>query len=403
MERPVPSPPDRLLVATLALGAFAASLNVTMLSPLLPAIGADLGASDAVAGQLATVTAASSGLTAVVAAPWMDRFSRRGWLRVEAALLLVGTLASALAPDFGWLLAARVAAGVGGAVVYANCLAAAADLFPDPARRNRVIGLLGTAATLGAVLGLPLLAQVGEAAGWRWAVATLLPALALLLVGTGRVPGGATGAGGPWWRGWWTGYRRVLGRGETVWLLGALLVQMAVWLGWLIYFGAFAEEDYGAGAGTLSLLFLVGGGAQVAASNLVPPALRRFGPRVVAAALAVVLAADLLGVGIVYDRLWRLVPFVVVASAASVGLFLCLSILLLDSFPAARGSVMALQSAGVQLGSGVGAAGVGAALVLLGGYAPAYRLLGLVTPLILLGVGMSRRGRTAAVVPARPR
>ena len=396
MDRSVPPAPDRLLVATLALGAFAASLNVTMLSPLLPALGADLGASDAATGQLATATAAGAGLTAVAAVPWMERFSRRGWLRFEAALLLAGTLLSALAPGFGWLLAARVLAGVGGAVVYANCLAAAAELVPDPGRRNRLIGLLGTAATLGAVLGLPVLAQLSDAAGWRWAVAALLPPAALLLVGAGRLPGRAAGAGGPRWRGWGAGYRRVLGNGETVWLLGALLVQMAVWFGWLIYFGAFAEADHGADAGALGLLFLAAGGAQAAASNLVPPALRRFGPRVVTAALALALAADLLAVGIVYRSVWSLAPFVVVAGAASGGLFVCTSILLLDSFPAARGSVMALQSVGVQLGGAVGAAGVGAALTLLGGYAPAYRLLGLAAPLVLLGVGMSRRARATA-------
>ena len=138
----------------------------------------------------------------------------------------------------------------------------------------------------------------------------------------------------------------------------------------------------------------------MAASNLVPPALRRLGARAVAAALALALAADLLAVGAIGGSR-GLALFVVVASAASGGLFVCTSILLLDSFPAARGSVMALQSVGVQLGGAVGAAGVGAALTLLGGYAPAYRLLGLAAPLVLLGVGMSRRARaTAARLPS---
>ncbi len=101
------------IVAVLAVGSFTTALNVTMLSPLLPAIGADFEVSAAATGQLATVTAASSGATALLAAPWMDRWSRRSWLRFEAALLLLGTFLSALAPGFGWLLAARVIAGIG--------------------------------------------------------------------------------------------------------------------------------------------------------------------------------------------------------------------------------------------------------------------------------------------------
>jgi hypothetical protein len=57
---------------------------------------------------------------------------------------------------------------------------------------------------------------------------------------------------------------------------------------------------------------------------------------------------------------------------------------------------MALQSAGRQLGGALGAPGVGAALTVLGGHGPAYRLLGPAAPLVVVGLGMSRRARAAA-------
>ena len=384
------------IVAVLAAGSFTTALNVTMLSPLLSAIGADFDVSAAATGQVATMTAATSGVTALVAAPWMDRWSRRSWLRFEVVLLVLGTLLSALAPSFGWLLAARVLAGVGGAIIYAHCVAAAAELFADPAQRNRVIGLLATSITLGSILGLPALAQVAGAVGWRWAVASLLPLAALVLVGTAWLPGTARTARGPLWQGWWTRYRDVLARRESLWLLGAVMLLMSAWFGWLIYFGAFAVQAYGAGANVLSALYLAGGVAQVAGSNLAPVLLRRFSPRIVASVAAVVIAVDLLGVGILFDGAWSLAPFLVIASMGAAMLFLCISILLLDSFPTARGAVMSLQSAGLNLGGAVGVALFGTALALLDDYAATYRLLSIALLLVVVVLMLSARSAAAA-------
>jgi predicted MFS family arabinose efflux permease len=385
-----------LIVAVLAAGSFTTALNVTMLSPLLSAIGADFDVSAAATGQVATMTAATSGVTALVAAPWMDRWSRRSWLRFEVVLLVLGTLLSALAPSFGWLLAARVLAGVGGAIIYAHCVAAAAELFADPAQRNRVIGLLATSITLGSILGLPALAQVAGAVGWRWAVASLLPLAALVLVGTAWLPGTARTARGPLWQGWWTRYRDVLARRESLWLLGAVMLLMSAWFGWLIYFGAFAVQAYGAGANVLSALYLAGGVAQVVGSNLAPVLLRRFSPRIVASVAAVVIAVDLLGVGILFDGAWSLAPFLVIASLGAAMLFLCISILLLDSFPTARGAVMSLQSAGLNLGGAVGVALFGTTLALLDDYAATYRLLSISMVLVVVVLMLSARSAAAA-------
>lgn len=358
MDHAAPVPPTRWpMIAVLVAGAFATALNVTLLSPLLKDIAAEFDVSDSTTGQLATLTAACSGLTAL-------------------------------------LLAARVVAGIGGAIIFANCLAATADLFPDPHQRNRVIGLLNTAATLGAVVGLPALTQIADAAGWRWAVATVLAPVALVLAGAGRLPGAAPTARGPLWQGWWSGYRRVLANRETTWLLALLVVLFVVWFGWLIYFGAFAETAFGVGAGALSVLFLVGGAAEIAAGNATPFLLRRRSPASITRVAVLLLAADLLLVGIAWANAWALAPFIVVASAASTTIFVCVSILLLDSFPPARGAVMSLQSAVLELG---------AALALLDDYEASYRLLGVVAPLALVCLALSaRHARSTAEAPATP-
>jgi MFS transporter, DHA1 family, inner membrane transport protein len=379
------------MVVVLIAGAFTTALNIMLIGPLLTAIAAEFGKSEAAAGQLATLTAAASGLTALAAAPWMDRWSRRTWLRLEAGLLVIGTAISALAPTFGWLLIGRGVAGIGGAVIFANCLAATGDLFPDASRRNRVIGLVSTAATVAGLVGLPVITQIEAATNWRWAMASLLLPIVVVLIGTRWLPGGTTSPRGPLFAGWWSGYRGILARAETVWLLGLMVVQAVVWFAWFVYLGAFAEEAHGMGAGLLTVLFLVSGAGDVLASNVAPVLIRRWGPRQVGAATAMVLAASFLGVGIVFTGQASLFVFVAIAGAAGGALFICASILVLDSYPEGRGAVMSLQSAALEVGGAFGTAGFGAALALSDNYAATYRLLGVVSSLAIICLTISAR------------
>jgi predicted MFS family arabinose efflux permease len=378
-------------VVVLIAGAFTTALNIMLIGPLLTAIADEFGKSEAATGQVATLTAAASGVTALVVAPWMDRWSRRTWLRLECGLLVVGTTMSALAPSFEWLLVGRTVAGIGGAVIFASCLAATGDLFPDIHLRNRVIGLVSTAATVAGLVGLPLITQIEAATNWRWAMASLLIPIAVVLIGTMWLPAGATAAHGPIWAGWVSGYQGVLARPETVWLFGLMVTQAVVWFGWFIYLGAFAEEVHGMGPGLLSVLFLVGGAGDVVASNVAPVLIRRWGPRPVAAAMTTVLAASLLGVGVVFTGQVSLFLFAAVAGAAGGALFICASILTLDSYPEGRGAVMSLQSAALEVGGALGTAGFGAALALSDDYAATYRMLGVVVLFGFLCLVMSAR------------
>ena len=372
---------QRLLTLVLAVGAFATALNVTMLSPLLKPIATEFNVSDAATGQLATLTATCAGLTALAAAPWIDRFSRRAWFRFECVLLAAGTLLSAMAPSIAWLFVGRALAGIGGAFIFALCLASLGDIFSNAVQRNRAIGLVGTAATLGAVVGLPIMTRITVIVGWRWGMSTMIPLAVIVFGGSGWLPVDPRTSRGTQRQEGLGGYGRVLASRETVILLCTMIALSAVWFGWLIYFGAYASTVFGVKANTLQLLFLVGGGSEIVGKNLAPFLLRRFSARSVLRGGAFVLSADLVAVGAVRTNAWALFPFIAVASLASVILFTSVSILLLDALPANRGAVMALQSASFEAGGAVGAAGVGAGLTFVGGYRAVYQLLGLVLPL----------------------
>lgn len=380
--------PRQFLIGVLAIGAFATSLNTTILSPLLKLVAADYGVSAAIAGQLATLTEVCAGLTALLSAPWLDRYSRRACLRFEAVILGAGTLLSVFAPSFTWLFIGRALAGVGGAFIFAICLAAVGDLFPDTSERNRVIGVVGSAATLGAVVGLPIVSQLGALRGWRWAMASIIPLLIVLFVGASWLPLPAPNRQRSPWRDWTAGYRQVLAMRETFSLLGMIVALSMIWFGWLLYFGAYADTVFDVSTGILGLLFFFGGGAEVVANNLTPIILRHRPPRAVILWTTAILGANFSSVGIIYVRVWGLFLFVAVASFSCVVLFMCTSILLLDSVPKARGTVMALQSAAFSLGGALGAAGAGAALAALDNYEGVYRLLGIVLPVTIIPLAL---------------
>jgi predicted MFS family arabinose efflux permease len=384
---------NRLAVVILATGCFTTGLNVGVLSPLITSIGRDFTAADAAVGQAVALHAAIAGLTALLVAPWIDRFPRRMVLRVECLFLLAATALSALAPNVTWLFIGRGLAGIGGAVVGATCLAATGDLFANAQQRNRAIGLISAAFSVSTIAGLTLITQIADLAGWRLALGSLLLPTLLVLLGTAWLPAtaeraSAADAGG---------YRRVLAHGQVNWLLLAVITFCIVWAGWTVFFGAFTEADFAISAAGLSLLFMIGGVAQLLASSLLPVLLRRRSARTTVVCFALLVSGSLLTVGLVSGAWWPLIPFVVLLSFGAVTLYLTLTVLLLDALPTARGAVMALQTGCFEIGWAAGAALTGVALTTLGSYARTHQLLALLVPLSVACVLLSaRRARPAA-------
>jgi DHA1 family inner membrane transport protein len=380
------------LLLILGAGGFTSALNVTMLSPLLVDIAELFDVSEAAAGQLATVTAASAGVMAITVTPWMDRYSRRFWFRFECVLLLIGTLITALSPAFGLMFIGRIVAGAGGAVIGANCLAACNDLFPDKTERNRAIGLISSAFTLGAVVGLPLITLIASWLGWRAAVGTPALLALLILYGSGRLPGGRPVHDGSLWAAWKGGYARVFASRETLLILSAVTGFITVWFGWFIFFGAFVEKTHAVTAGMLSALFLIGGAGELFGNNLAPWAMRRINARTVSTVGLALAAVNLLLTGIVWTGGWTLFPYIAIGSGALAVIFIPLNVILLDSLPRDPGAAMSLQSACFELGGAAGVALAGIVLTLLDDdYERTYQILALILPLLALLIWRSAR------------
>lgn len=395
---------DDLLTVALSVAAFTSLLHGPMLSPLLKDIAADFEAGDAQVGQLATVYHAMAALTAIVAVPLMDRYSRREMLRFECGMLIVGALLTAFAPTIGWMAVGRGLAGIGGAFILALCMAAAGDLFADPVERNRRIGIVTSVGCVASVIGQPTLAQISAYAGWRWAVgATIVPPL-IAVIATRWLLGGA-----PPRReerivdAYRSRYRQVIASRETMWLMAVLVLLMAVEDGYSVYLGAYLETVLGASVNAITLIFLLNGICLTVGSLVAPRVTERIPKRRAHVTFATLMALNLLGAGVVYTSVRSFALFISITAMLDISLFVITSILLLDSLPAARGAVMALQAAGTEVGLASGAAWGGAALVVGGGdYAVVYRSLAMLLPVAILCLMMSVRSRRSAEAPEGP-
>jgi predicted MFS family arabinose efflux permease len=117
------------------LAALAASqAALVVVNPVLHDIARDLDVSIAVAGQLRTVSGLAAGAAALMTGVMAARVGLRELLLGGIAILVCGSLVSAIAPDFITLVAAQAVAGVGIGVSYSAAVAATAE-WAVPAQR----------------------------------------------------------------------------------------------------------------------------------------------------------------------------------------------------------------------------------------------------------------------------
>ena len=172
----------RLLLLLSALVAFG-PLSIDMYLPSLPAIAADLGASDAQVQRSISGFLVGFCVGMLFYGPLSDRFGRRPVLLAGIALYLFSSLACALADSAGQLVLLRVLQALGGGAASVLARAMVRDLYPlgEAARMLALMHMV----TMLAPLAAPLLGgYLMLWAGWRalFVVLALFAGLCLLAV-----------------------------------------------------------------------------------------------------------------------------------------------------------------------------------------------------------------------------
>lgn len=107
----------------------------------------------------------SAGIMSLIAAFFVDRFNRKHVVLVGYAGFVLGTFACAIAPDYDFLLLARIVAGMFGGVIAAHILAIIGDVFPYE-KRGTAMGFLMGSFSIASVAGVPC--GLWLAANYSW-------------------------------------------------------------------------------------------------------------------------------------------------------------------------------------------------------------------------------------------
>jgi predicted MFS family arabinose efflux permease len=373
---------ERLLVALLTTVQFTNITDFVVMMPLGPQLMRAFDIGPRGFGALVAAYNVSAGLSAVVASRLLDRFDRKRALIALYAGFILGTAACAIAPGFGWMMAARIVAGAFGGVLGAVIMSIIGDVIPYE-RRGAAMGAVMTAFALASVIGVPL--GLWATTGWGWhapfvlvALASL-PVLVLAIVGIPSMRGHLEHA--PPERGLLAHYGALLGdRGH----LAALVMSTALTLGGFLvipFMATYMAVNVGLGDHELAWLYLVGGATTIVTARLIGQLADRFGKHRVFVTVALLSLVPVIGL----PRLPHLPTAAALAASTTFmvlvsGRFIPASALMTATVPAAqRGSFMSLNSAVQALTCGIATTIAGTIIVRHGeGPLERYDLVGLI-------------------------
>jgi DHA1 family inner membrane transport protein len=159
----------------LALSAFAIGTTEFVIMGLLPQVAGNLGVSIPAAGWLVSGYALGVFFGAPIMAIATQKLPHRSALIALMVIFILGNALCALAPSYGFLMAARIITALCHGAFFGIGSVEAASLVA-PNKRAQAVALMFTGLTLANVLGVPLGTALGQAEGWRttfWAVTVL--------------------------------------------------------------------------------------------------------------------------------------------------------------------------------------------------------------------------------------
>ena len=158
------------VLGIICLGVFSTALDQTVVVAALPSVMLDLEipltdldrASWIVTGYLVSYTVAMP-----LAGRLSDVYGRVRMFQAALVLFSIGSALVAVAPNFPWIVSARVLQAFGGGATVPIGLAMAVAAV-TPERRGVAIGLVAASAEAGSVLGPLYGGAIIEWIGWRW-------------------------------------------------------------------------------------------------------------------------------------------------------------------------------------------------------------------------------------------
>jgi EmrB/QacA subfamily drug resistance transporter len=144
-----------------------AALDTLVVANALSTIRLDLGASVEQLEWTVNAYNLSFAVLLITAAALGDRFGRRRLFAVGLAVFAAASVASALAPDVGWLIGARAVQGAGAALIMPLGLALLSAAFPAE-KRGAAIGIFSAITGISVASGPLVGGAIVEGLAWQW-------------------------------------------------------------------------------------------------------------------------------------------------------------------------------------------------------------------------------------------
>ena len=168
-------------LAVLCLGVLMIVLDTTIVNVALPSIKTDLKFNDTSLAWVVNAYMLTFGGFLLLGGRLGDLYGHRRLFLIGVALFTLASLACGLAHTQQFLIAARAAQGVAGAVVTSVALSLIMDLFTEPADRAKAMGVYGFVCAGGGSIGAMLGGLLTGALSWHWIFLVNLPIGALVI------------------------------------------------------------------------------------------------------------------------------------------------------------------------------------------------------------------------------
>lgn len=374
-QSPAPAPRADTTVPLLAAAAFFSGAALRICDSLLPRLARDFSMTPGAAGQVIIGFSVAYGLMQLVFGPLGDRYGKARLVCVALFGCAASALASALAPDFGTLVLARVAWGMAAAGIIPVAMAWIGDAVPYEQRQATLARFL--TGTLSGMMAGQLAGGLfaDSAAGWRGAFLSISAGflvVALLMLARIRSAPPPVLVAGRSRDGFVSQLRTVL---QVPWarvVLASALAEGVFLLGPMSYLPAYLHQRFDltlTTASALLALYALGGLLYALTAR---PIVRRFGERRMAWSGGMLMGAGFLA--------WLVSPFWQLAGPIALlvgfGTYLFHNTLQTHATqmaPTVRGTSVALFAFCLFAGQAIGVSGAG---FLLDHYGP--------TPLLLL-------------------
>lgn len=190
-ERRNPSPEELYrrrwpIFAAAVGGAFLAYVDATIVNVSVPELQREFGADVVTIAWVVNAYNIAFAVPLVAMGRLADQFGRRRMMLIGLAAFATGSLACAIAPTVEFLIAARVAQGIGASILVPLSLATTVMVFP-PEQRGRGVTIQAAVGNLGAIVGPVVGGLLLHYASWPWIFWINIPVCVAAFIAVRRV------------------------------------------------------------------------------------------------------------------------------------------------------------------------------------------------------------------------